>query len=84
MASMNGKPGDQKYLSDRTERFWSYRKIPSLKEYVLITHNGQTMIETYNRSSDQSWRYQVYTRSENDSVNFETFDIKLPVTDFYL
>lgn len=86
MGSMNGKRGDQKYLSDRTSRFLSYQKIPSLKEYALITDIGSTVVETYNKLDDVSWKYQVFSNAffGSNLVNFESIDIKLPITDFYL
>lgn len=84
MAPLNKKPYDQKYLSDRTGRFWSYQKIPSLAEYVLIIDNGQTMVETYNRLDKSNWKYQVFSESGNALIHFESLNIKLPITDLYL
>lgn len=87
MGSLDGKRGDQKYLADRTDRFWVYQKIPSLKEYVLITDIRSTaVIETYNKLDGKSWKYQSFSDRifGTKLVNFESIDIKLPITDFHL
>ncbi len=86
MGSMNSKRGDQKYLSDRSSRFWAYQKIPSLREYALITDIGSTVIETYNKLDGKSWKYQVFSNTlfGSNLVNFESINIELPVTDFYI
>jgi hypothetical protein len=49
MVSIDGVRGDQKYLTDRTTKFWKYQNIPTLKEYALIADVGLTVVETYNR-----------------------------------
>ena len=86
MGSINGKSADWKYLSDRTNRFWTYQKISSLKEYVLIADIVPTIvIETYNKLEEGSWKYQVFSDRlfESRSVNFESIDLQLPIRDFY-
>jgi hypothetical protein len=86
MGNIDGKRGDQKYLSDRTNRFWKYQKIPSLKEYVLITDIGSIVIETYNKLDGESWKYQVFSNYlfRSNLVSFESIDVKLLIADFYL
>lgn len=84
MGKMNGKSGDNTYLNDRTSKFWNYQKIPSLKEYVLISDIGDTVVETYNRMDEENWKYQIFSRRENDLVKFESIDVTFPVKDIYL
>lgn len=54
MGKIGSKRGDNTYLNDRTDKFWTYQKIPSLREYVLIADIGETVIETYNRLDDKN------------------------------
>jgi len=82
--SRNGEVGDRTFLTDRTIKFWKYQKIPSLKEYVIISDTGNDiMVEKYDRLGDKSWNYQVFSKDGNKSVEFETNDIKLPGSLFY-
>jgi len=81
----NGERGDQTYLTDRTSKFWKYQKISSLKEYVIIAHIGvSVLVETYNRQDNKSWKYRAFSEKENAVAHFESIDIKLPVTEFYI
>lgn len=41
-------------MYDRVKKFWRYRQIPSLREYVLIEQDRPT-IEHYVRQGDDSW-----------------------------
>ena len=43
---------------DRGEKLHHYRKIPTLKAYVLVSQN-QKLVEVYRRLEDQTWRYEV-------------------------
>ena len=83
MGHIGSKRGDQKYLGDRTSRFRTYQKIPSLKEYVIIGDVGQILFETYNKLEDDAWKYRIFSERENNIVHFESLDLKLPVKNFY-
>jgi Uma2 family endonuclease len=72
---------DQTFLTDRTEKFWKYQKIPSLKEYVLIVDE---VIETYNRLDEPFWKYQSFFKGHKELVCFESVGVTFPVTEFYL
>ncbi len=76
---------DQTFLRDRKEKLWMYQKIASLQEYVLIADNGvETVVETYNRLEANCWKYQSFTKKNDQSVTFESIDLKLPITDLYI
>jgi len=84
MGNIDGVRGDRTYLTDRASKFWKYQNVSTLKEYVLITDDGLTVVETYNKLDDKNWKYQVFSEEKNNVVNFESVDIKLPVKDIYL
>ena len=71
-------------LSDSTRRmditikFANYKKIPSLKEYVLIEQDCVN-IEVFRRSD--SWHGQVYLAGEN--ITFESIGLTLSVEEIY-
>lgn len=39
---------------DRGEKFENYRELPTLREYVLVSHREQ-LIEVFRRSGDGTW-----------------------------
>lgn len=39
---------------DRTDKFANYRRMPSLREYVLVSHR-ETLIEVFRRTQDEEW-----------------------------
>lgn len=81
----NGERGDRTYLTDRTDKFWKCQKIPSLREYAIIANIGAfVVVETYNKMDDKNWKYRVFSEKENVLAHFESIDIKLPVTEFYI
>lgn len=85
MGSINGVTGDRTYLTDRTTKFWKYQKIPSLREYILIADNGaENIAETYIRLNEHDWKYRLFSKKENDFINFESIDLKFPIKTIYL
>lgn len=43
---------------DRGEKLHKYRKIPTLKAYVLVSQS-RPMVEVYRRLEDNTWRYKT-------------------------
>jgi Uma2 family endonuclease len=43
---------------DRGEKLQNYRKIPSLKAYILVSHDRR-LVEVYRRLEDGTWRYET-------------------------
>lgn len=39
---------------DRTDNLWLYRRLPSLRDYLLVDHN-EHRFEHYLRNDDGSW-----------------------------
>jgi Uma2 family endonuclease len=65
---------------DRGEKFDSYRQLPSLREYVLVSHR-ERLIEVFRRSGSGEW-----IRSEarsGASMPLESVGCELPVDRIY-
>lgn len=66
-------PSTQEY--DRTIKFEFYKKIPSLKEYVLID-SQKVWIEVFTKQKDNSWVSEQYTNPEIEwkiaSINYKS------------
>lgn len=61
---------------DRTEKWYCYRQIPSLRQYLIISQK-QCYIDVYNRI-DQSDKWEnTYLAKAEESVNIAGFEIKL-------
>ncbi len=67
---------------DRGDKFYKYRQLPSLQEYVLI-EQGKAVVETFSKQPDADlWRI---TRVEGvaASVEFRSLGISLSLADIY-
>ena len=67
---------------DRGFKFVRYKKIPSLKYYVLISQT-EVYVEVFTRIEGiDIWKYQSYDTLEA-IVDFEELDFKLPIAEIY-
>jgi Uma2 family endonuclease len=48
---------------DRSEKWESYQKLPSLEMYALV-HQDKARVEVYKRLPDQTWHYTVLEREQ--------------------
>jgi Uma2 family endonuclease len=64
---------------DRGEKLHNYRKIPSLKAYILVSQ-GQRLVEVYRRLGDGTWRYETV---EEGAVELECLELKLGLDEIY-
>ncbi|MDQ2779542.1 MAG: Uma2 family endonuclease [Pseudomonadota bacterium] len=67
-------PSTQAY--DRSRKFAAYRRIPSLKEYMLIdpeTHRS----EAFRPGADGLWT--LHDQSESDALEFASIDCTVPM-----
>ncbi len=64
---------------DRGEKFAHYRRIPSLREYVVV---GQTepRVEVFRRNPDDTWTLHEFT---GGLVRLQSIDVAVPLTDIY-
>lgn len=64
---------------DRSEKMLLYRKLSSLKEYVLVWQD-QRIVEVYRRA-DVGWTHLIFER--DDVVKLESVNAELPVSTVY-
>jgi len=65
---------------DRREKMFSYRKLPSLKEYLLVSQN-ERLVELYRRVGDVGWEERIY--DPTDCIDLASVDLKLSMDDIY-
>ena len=65
---------------DRGEKFAHYRRVPSLREVVLVSQR-EPRIEVFTRSDDGSWRLREWRTGER--VELSSIDCALAVDDVY-
>jgi len=63
---------------DRSDKFYAYRRLASLEEYVLVAQDAQR-VEVYRRS--EGWNPTVY--GPEDSVRLESVGADLAVAAIY-
>jgi Uma2 family endonuclease len=63
---------------NRTEKFYYYRQLPSLEEYVLVAQDTQR-VECYRRS--ELWEFNLYRQGQN--FYLAAIDLELPVAFVY-
>jgi len=66
---------------DRGEKFFLYRKIETLQEYILIEQDTP-VIEVYTRNEGDLWRIKRVSGIEN-SLTLQSLDIEIPLKDIY-
>ena len=65
---------------DRGEKFAQYRRITSLRHYLLV-RTEDTHIEHYRRDADGSWRLSDHRAG--DTLTLDDLGVSLSVTDLY-
>jgi Uma2 family endonuclease len=67
---------------DRTKKFHTYLKVPSLEEYILVSQK-EARVESYFRQSDGGW---LFNNCEGiDSVlKIHCVNIEIPMSEIYL
>jgi Uma2 family endonuclease len=66
---------------DRGKKFFHYRLIPSLKEYILVSQYF-CLVEKYSRGNDGSWKYFSYENMERN-MTVESIKCELLLADIY-
>lgn len=66
--------------SDRGEKFAHYRRLDSLKEYVLVNHQRR-LVEVFRRGSGISWEYFPF--GEQDRVELKSIDVTLAIEEIF-
>jgi Uma2 family endonuclease len=65
---------------DRREKFLAYRKLASLKEYVLVQQE-KIEIELFRRQGDVGWEHCVF--SAGDELSLISLDFRCALSDVY-
>jgi len=66
---------------DRGEKFALYRRVPSLKEYFLVSQH-QWCVEIYSRQHDGRWLLAEYSNAD-DVVSLDSVDCTLSLREIY-
>ncbi|GIV15961.1 MAG: hypothetical protein KatS3mg022_1396 [Armatimonadota bacterium] len=66
---------------DRTEKFFAYQKLDSLREYLLVSQD-KVCVEHFIRQPDGQWLKREYTQLEH-TIQLESAGIALPVQAIY-
>ena len=65
---------------DRGEKFSAYRRIPTLRDYLLVSHN-RVAIEHFHRCEDGSWTLRML--KADDTLNLDSIGISVRVAEIY-
>ena len=66
---------------DRTEKFAAYRRLPALREYVLVSQR-ERRVEIYRRRENRRWQLDEHVAG--DRLRLESLAIELAVDDLYV
>ena len=66
---------------DSGYKFFYYKQIPSLKEYIIIDPT-QYFVAKFSRQIDNSWNI-VDTEGQNASIMINTIELEIPFDDIY-
>ena len=72
-------PATERY--DRGKKFAHYRRIPALKEYVLVAQDAP-LIEHYVRQPDGTWRWAA-VEGLDETIALTTIGCTLPLAEVY-
>lgn len=66
---------------DRGKKFDHYKRIPTLKEYLLVSQD-EIRIERYHRLEDGNWAHGVFTETDAE-MTLASLPVRLPIADLY-
>lgn len=66
---------------DRGKKFWHYRHLASLQEYVLISQ-GMALVEIFSRTANDEWLLRTYDGLDA-MVRFDSLEVEVPLRDLY-
>lgn len=64
----------------RRVKLFSYRNLPSLKEYALVSQT-ERKVEVFRRTGDVGWEQRIYDATE--TVDLASVDLLLTMDDIY-
>ena len=66
---------------DRTEKLHAYRRVESLREYVLVSQD-MTLVELHRRGEGDEWTGEVFTGLE-EQITLDSVGLSLSLSDVY-
>lgn len=66
---------------DRGEKFKLYRRLPSLKEYILVS-SMEISVERFTKQETGVWNFREITNPD-ELVSIETIGFSIPIKEFY-
>jgi Uma2 family endonuclease len=66
---------------DRGAKFRHYRRLESLREYVLVATDG-IAVDHYRREADGTWRLFAYS-GRDATMRLESVDVAVPLAEIY-
>lgn len=66
---------------DRGTKFQHYKRLPSVKEYVLVNQD-RVQVDRFVRQQDETWVMTTFDPPENN-FTLVTVDVQIPLTDIY-
>lgn len=66
---------------DRGDKFAYYRAIPTLQEYILVSHN-KCRVEQFTRKEGRMWS-MLYYEDMGQIIKIESIDCDVPLSDIY-
>lgn len=66
---------------DRGQKFYLYRSIPLLREYILVDSQS-LLLELFRKNTDESWTLHEY-KKDFDKVYIEALDVYLTMQEVY-
>ncbi len=68
---------------DQGSKFKLYSKLPSLRDYVLISQH-EPLVQTYQRTSATGLWQMAWVEEPDQEVLFQSLDVRIPLHEFYL
>lgn len=66
---------------DRGEKFESYRCLPSLQDYVLVSQN-KMRLEHFHKLAQNEWRYLAFNQPD-DVLQLDAIGVQIPLKEIY-
>lgn len=66
---------------DRGRKFWHYRQLASLSDYVLVSQDA-VLVEHFARQSDGSWLLRAYDQA-GQSLKVDSLGVQVPLAEIY-
>ncbi len=67
---------------DRGDKFYMYRQIPSLQEYVMIEQDKATVEVYYKKTTSDLWKITRFIGLES-VIELQSIDLKIKMADLY-